>query len=421
VDSSEPLDARLLAVIQKNSQISRFRALLHHVWSQSPFYRDYYTAHGIRHADLAEIQVCDVPSVDKRMLMDNFDDIVTEPALSKSDIESWVRADGGYGKYKGSWVVLVSSGVSGVSGLSVYSEDEWRYMHTVAAPYQPAPIDISSRKTRVAVYKSISSHGAGVTVALHMRELTNEVLILPLEAPAKSTIEQLQAFQPDRIVGYSSAVAQLAEWQLSGRLRIKPENILCGGDMLTSAMEETILAAWDRPVYNGYGCSECVYLAMKDNARDDMSVMTELILLEAVDARGQQASAGVPGEVLVTNLFNFTLPFIRYPLDDLIVPGKVSDNGSVATIAELNGKVGAGLPITLDNGSPDAINAMILDTLVSGIRKLQFVSNSPASIRVDYVADENVDTGLRAEVMQKLRQKSASHGRGGAGIGRGQR
>ena len=76
-------------------QRQSLRELLGYLWRRSPFYRDFYESYGIREPHLTEIGVGDLPFLTKQILMDNFDQAVTDPRLNKADLEQWLQHDRG--------------------------------------------------------------------------------------------------------------------------------------------------------------------------------------------------------------------------------------------------------------------------------------------------------------------------------------
>lgn len=86
--------ARRRAVMLRR-QCDALRKLVRHAWEKSRFYRELYSAAGIKERDLTAIEADDLPLIGKRVLMDNFDLAVTDPRLKKTDLERWVTEVGG--------------------------------------------------------------------------------------------------------------------------------------------------------------------------------------------------------------------------------------------------------------------------------------------------------------------------------------
>ena len=78
-----PIPARHEAVLGNQDRL--FRTLLRTVWQKSAFYREYYFDHGIREHQLAELSVSDLPFITKKILMENFDRVVTDARLRVTD------------------------------------------------------------------------------------------------------------------------------------------------------------------------------------------------------------------------------------------------------------------------------------------------------------------------------------------------
>src|SRR5262245_53648073 len=71
-------------------QRALFITLVRHAWHSSRFYRELYSARGIKEGDLAAVRPEDLPVVDKKLLMAHFDDAVTDPRLSRDAVARWI-------------------------------------------------------------------------------------------------------------------------------------------------------------------------------------------------------------------------------------------------------------------------------------------------------------------------------------------
>ena len=119
-------------------------------------------------------------------------------------------------------------------------------------------------------------------------------MVLSILDPPDHVAARLNAFQPHRVVGYSSAVATLAEWSLAGRLRIAPRQIVVGSDRLTPSMEETIAAAWGAPVHLAYMASESVYIGIREPGDVELTLLDDLNIVEILDSGQRAVGPGSP-------------------------------------------------------------------------------------------------------------------------------
>ena len=305
-----------------HAQQRQLQALLAYVWEHSVFYREYYQSHGIREDDLSGLTIRDLPFLTKQTLMEHFDQAITDSRLRKTELQHWLQEHRDPREvFHRDFVVLHSSGSSGSMAIFVYDRTAWQVLNTTMATRFPLPERGRQQKTRVACYKATHGHFAGATNAVRMPKALYDVLMLSMLDSSAHVVEQLQAFQPHRLVGYSSSMAMLAEWTLQGALRIRPQTVVAGGDLLTDRMEHSIQEAWGAPLYLNYGTTESIYLAIRAPHQTDMTMLDDLNILEILDDAHQEVSPGGQGRVVLTNLYNYALPILRYELGDYVIRG----------------------------------------------------------------------------------------------------
>jgi amino acid adenylation domain-containing protein len=385
-----------------HEQSDNFRRLIRYVWQRSAFYRDYYSSHGIREKDLAEISLGDLPLLTKKTLMENFDLAVTDHRLHRRELEEWADANTHPEEnFCNDFVVIRSSGTSGYQGTIVYDQFAWRFANAIATYRLPRPANYPHR-TRLAWYvDSHDSRGGDISLAKRISARLYETLIVSLMEDPQSVVEKLNRFQPSRLTGYSSIIASLARSALEKKLRIRPTDIVVGGDLMTEGMKTAIQEAWNAPITAIYAASESLYIAVRGPTQDDLEVLEELNLVEVLGNDNCAVSAGERGRVVVTNLYNYTLPILRYELGDHVEVGKEED-GRVTSIRSINGRMNDALPVTLKDGRRGFIHPMVFPIYVPGVEKMQFISRGPDHVRVDYVAGSAIDDQVRGKFQQIL-------------------
>ena len=387
-------------------QQRHFHKLLTHVWNRSAFYREYYSSHGVREKSLADMSIGDLPLLPKKLLIANFDRAVTDPRLRRKELEEWFESHRDPNEtFCQDMIVVHGSGTSGDFGIYAYDRKAWTIADTTLAGRLPLPENYPAGKTRVAFYVAANGHFATVSMASSIPKSVYDTLILSLMDPVEQTLQRLNAFQPHRLTGYSSSVAQLAELALEGRLEISPQRIFVGGDKLSENMERKIRAAWNAPLYVLYAASESKYIAIKMPERDQMMVMDDLNIVEVLNENDREVGAEQEGRVVLTNLYNYTLPLLRYELGDYVVRGTELPDLPFTTLRDIRGRVNDALPIVLGSGQRDSIHPIVLTTFhVPTIEKFQFISASPENVRIDYVAARNIDVAVRREFERMLHE-----------------
>jgi len=135
----------------------------------------------------------------------------------------------------------------------------------------------------------------------------------------RQLVEDLARFQPQLLLGYPSACALLAMEQLDGRLRIRPQVVATGGELLTSEMKSQIRQAWGVGPHDFYSLTEAGLVAGQCREQAGHHLFDDQVIFEVVDEHNRAVNAGTPGaKVLVTNLFLRTQPLIRYEVTDIV-------------------------------------------------------------------------------------------------------
>jgi phenylacetate-CoA ligase len=161
------------------------------------------------------------------------------------------------------------------------------------------------------------------------------------EATASGYWKQVWDFKPRLLLGYAGAVYEWARLLGTG---LEPVPGLCA--VLVSA--ETLYDEWRTliescfkvPVYNRYGGRDIHFVAQECPSRKGLHINVENVFVEII-RDGQPISPGELGEIVVTRLDNFAMPFIRYRSGDLGVMGASScDCGrSLPLLQKIEGRV----------------------------------------------------------------------------------
>jgi phenylacetate-CoA ligase len=130
--------------------------------------------------------------------------------------------------------------------------------------------------------------------------------------------EGLVRWQPRFLIGYASALGLFARFLLDHpQLGIRPQAVKSTAEVLTPADRAAIQEAFKCPVYDFYGSREVNNLAAECPAHQGLHINALARWIEIVDDCGRPVPPGVAGRILVTDLTNLCMPFIRYEIEDL--------------------------------------------------------------------------------------------------------
>jgi phenylacetate-CoA ligase len=136
---------------------------------------------------------------------------------------------------------------------------------------------------------------------------------------------QATAFRPTVLTGMTSAIALLAEKVAPSPRESSaggwPRFVATGGELLTPPLRAEI-ARFGVPIHDLYGCNEVNLVAWQCPARaGTYHICDQSLVVEIVDAAGNEVPEGAAGEVVVTSLFSWAMPFVRYRTGDRAVRG----------------------------------------------------------------------------------------------------
>ncbi len=123
------------------------------------------------------------------------------------------------------------------------------------------------------------------------------------------------------LIGYSSVIYDLARHIISQGDTPKSfgvKGILCLAEPLYPNMSDTIRKAFDCPVLSRYSNQECGVLAYECPTCGKFHFNTASYFFETLNFDNDEpTSPGTPGRIVVTDLYNYALPMIRYDTGDI--------------------------------------------------------------------------------------------------------
>ena len=148
------------------------------------------------------------------------------------------------------------------------------------------------------------------------------------------------------LVGYASAVMNLVEYMSRQHLQGSPlESVLCTAEQMPEAWRKRISDVLEAPVFCYYGCGELNGIANECAGVDGYVVSQEHVILEATNGDPTQFGNRGKGNACITSLFNYSMPLIRYLNGDILTLQPRNDWGRL--IVQVDGRTGDQL-IALD-------------------------------------------------------------------------
>jgi phenylacetate-CoA ligase len=384
---------RLTREAFKQKQLTRFRSFVRYIQCHSSYYAKIIKEHAI---DLDTCLPEHFPILTKDALMTHFDEISTEPSVTKEAVTHFFQHSKDPNElFQKRFVAIHSSGTSGEVSYFVYTERDW--IRGMAHNYRMSNFRL--KKHKVAFYGMTGGHYAGVsfvnTANKSILKRWYEVQEYDVNTPLVAIVERMNAYQPTIIAGYPSSIKKLADMQLSGELRIYPETFQVSGEML-SENDRTLLerAFPSAEVINVYSCSDHMIMGIGKPGYHGIYLMEDRLIFEPLE-----------DGLIVTNLFNYTLPLIRYRMNDRVVP--VEDDREriypFLKVREIVGRAENSPVFENKHGVRDTITQhMIGEIFVENLKAMQVKALDFQSFLVYFTVDEAADPAAQAIVKDQL-------------------
>lgn len=352
----------------------------------------------------------DLPLTDKRLMMDNFDDWVTDPRLRLAEIEQQITQDPEDQYYLGEYRIVATSGSSGLRGIFIYDRPEWQVVIAAAlrwaGMFGVSPVALGTKK--LASVKAAKATHATSRLGQSMELGMPNLLMLDATKSLDELIDELNAFQPKLFMGYASLIGLLAIAQIEGRLNIKPDMVACFSEMLGPDRVARAQQAWGLTPFNHYGAAEQVMIAADCDRHMGLHHFSDMSLVEIVDETGQTVQPGAPGyKILLTNLHRYVQPVIRYEITDLVTenPALCHCGRPFPLFSEIGGRTEDIFTLPAARGEKVSISPLLITTCMieeADVAEYQYhVTQNRLHVRI--VARSGVSKGqIEASVRRSL-------------------
>lgn len=375
-------------------QNQRLQALVRHAYDNVPYYRRIFDERALKPCNITcSADLKKLPVLNKQIIRNNFD------LLKAQDLDARET---------------FSSSTGGSTGEPLFffstkdDQHSWGYARALRA-------------------RSWCGYRMGDKIAVFRRRFPNETVT---EKIARGTrrffrravqfdpaiisneslpliVRHLKALRPIFIGGYPSAIYLLARYfQEQGALAIELKAIMTGGEQLYDYQRELFYKMFGCETYSYYSSWEVHDIAAECPRHTGYHIAAENIIVEIADEAGNPLPAGVEGRILLTNLHNFAMPFIRYDIGDI---GAISDvvcpcSRGLPLLVKLSGRAGAIILTKSGRKIPGrAIDHKFFAHL--GVEQYQIVQESYEEIVVNLALGKEYPQEHKEQIIRKVKAR----------------
>lgn len=239
---------------------------------------------------------------------------------------------------------------------------------------------------------------------------TNTVLLNSFKLETKDIdkyIGKINDFRPDILRGYAGSLFELSKYaRKKNKPLFTPKVIISSAENLTDEMRQVIESTFGARVHNFYGSRETASIA-GECAHGLIHVFPFNNHVEIINKQGKPVKEGEMGKIIITNLHNYSMPFIRYEIGDygLRGPDKCTCGQKGPTIKKLIGREEEQF-IKKDGNVVIGYFFVHLLGVISNkglIDKFQVIQSDYDQIVIKYVSKKIMPSSIKKDIEYKIK------------------
>ena len=255
----------------------------------------------------------------------------------------------------------------------------------------------------------------GMTFIQTLKERLDALLMRRLFIPAyemnekslKSFVDKIIRYNPILIDGYAESFNFLAQYISRHNIpTFNPKAIMTSAQMLTDEVRNLIESKFGCKVFDKYGSREFSGIAYECKHQNGHHIMSESYIVEIIKD-GRPAKPGEIGEVIITDLNNYSMPLIRYRIGDLAV---AMDNSEICEcgrglprIGKIEGRTQAVIIGTNNTWLPGGFFGHFFKEYDFIIRQYQVIQLKKDYIEIKIIKGKQFNHKVFKQILKKLK------------------
>lgn len=138
----------------------------------------------------------------------------------------------------------------------------------------------------------------------------------------RSHFDRMNRYRAEVIVAYTNPLYEFARFiKQNGLVPAKPRSIIVGAEKLHDFQRELIEEVFQAPIFETYGSREFMLIGAECDRHCGLHLSMENLLVEILNDDGSPTPHGQEGNIVITDLYNYGMPFVRYVNGDRAVAG----------------------------------------------------------------------------------------------------
>ena len=238
--------------------------------------------------------------------------------------------------------------------------------------------------------------------------LINDVLVNSFDmsiSDMQNYAGKFKKFNPKIVHGYANSVYLFAKYLQENKIDFKkPKAVITTSEKLYPFQRKLIEETFDCKLFEEYGCREMELIAHECEAHDGLHLASEKFIFEVLDNKNNTIQ-NKNGYVVLTDLNNFAMPFIRYKNED--VGSKLNENCSCGRSLEKLGFIEGRSTDFIIGEKGKIVSGVAITTYmarISGIEEFRIVQDKRDKIEVYVVKSEEYNSTTHDNIINFLKK-----------------
>ena len=269
---------------------------LRFAYDEIPFYRDRFNALKLTPKDIR-----------------NWNDFEQFPFTSKSEIRNRKVSDFlSLHNFRNAW----KSQTTGSSGIpiTIYRNSETDALAKALMQYGFYRVGVRpyDRFAQLMAFLSEKPNPPGLVAKLGLKRFYG----INLRLSDQEILNQLNYIKPHILYSFPSALFRLAEFMEHTGFQCHPKILISQGEVLPEPWRNKIESVFGVPLYHTYGSTEFPRIGFECKNKNGYRLLPQAAIVEIIDEKSRSLPLGEEGEIVLTHLNNYLMPFIRYRIGD---------------------------------------------------------------------------------------------------------
>lgn len=287
-------------------QRDKLHKLLVYAYEHVPYYRRTFDRVGFQPdevlADLASLHK--LPLLNKAIIRENFDDMLTAESQLRARMSQHTT-----GGSTGHPLIFMED----TNFRDYFTADVHRHLSWGGWQFGQSHAYIGGANFEVSNAQSLRARLMNWT----LNRFTTNAYVLSEES-MHAFVDRIRRRHPYLLYGYASTLYHFAKFVRQNNFDdIKFHSISSSAEVLYPQQRQLIEETFGCKVFDRYASLELGALGSQCEFQTGLHISVESAYVEILDESGRPTRPGEPGNIVVTNLNNYGMPFIRYCIEDI--------------------------------------------------------------------------------------------------------